>query len=70
MKDTTHPHIDDLIARVRGEYLEMPGLRLTCGQASRLWAVDSQTCQQLLRRLMDARFLRCTPDGSYSRADA
>lgn len=70
MKQTTHTHMDDLLARVRGEYLEMPGLRLSCKQASRLWAVDPQTCQQLLRALADVRFLRCTSDGIYSRADA
>ena len=70
MKHTTHAHMDDLLARVRGEYLEMPGLRLTCQQAILLWAVDAQTCQKLLHALADVRFLRRTPDGIYSRADA
>jgi len=61
--------IDDLIRRVRGEYLEMPGLRLTSAQASRLWGLDSQTCQKLLRTLTKTAFLTCTEDGHYRRAE-
>ena len=29
--------------RIRGEFLEMPGLRLTSAQAARLWHVDAAT---------------------------
>src|SRR5690349_3068944 len=29
--------LTDLSSRIRGEYREMPGLRLTVSQASRLW---------------------------------
>ena len=70
MKDPSHESIDDLIRRVRGEYLEMPGLRLTHDQATRLWGLDSRTCQKLLHTLLDARFLTCTSDGRYSRAES
>jgi hypothetical protein len=70
MKDALHRSIDDLIRRVRGEYLEMPGLRLTSDQASRLWGLDATTCQRLLHTLLDARFLACAPDGRYSRAES
>ncbi len=69
MKTAVHQSIDDLIRRVRSEYLEMPGLRLTSGQASRLWGLDSRTCQRLLDTLMDARFLMRTTDGRYIRAE-
>jgi hypothetical protein len=69
MKDTLHQSIDDLIRRVRSEYLEMPGLRLTHDQASRLWGLDSSTCQKLLHTLLDARFLTCT-DGRYGRPES
>jgi hypothetical protein len=55
---------------VRGEYLEMPGLRLTRDQATRLWGLDSRTCQNLLHTLLDARFLICTADGRYSGAES
>ena len=60
--------IDDrLLQRVYGEFLEMPGLRLTCQQAQRLWGLDEPTCRELLDFLVDARFL-CRPTrGAYSR---
>ena len=69
MNDAMPHPFDDLVRRVRGEYLEMPGLRLTRDQASRLWGVDVPTCQELLRLLLDAQFLTCTPDGRYRRAE-
>jgi hypothetical protein len=37
--------------RIRGEFLEMPGLRLTPRQASRLWAVDASTSEFVLDSL-------------------
>jgi hypothetical protein len=70
MNDSRHQSIDDLIPRIRAEYLEMPGLRLTSAQASRLWGLDSRTCQRLLHTLVDAYFLTCTPDGMYRRAES
>jgi hypothetical protein len=45
---------------VYSEFLEMPGLRLTCRQAQRLWGLDAPTCSQLLEFLVDAKFL-CRP---------
>ena len=47
-----------LEARVRGEYLEMPGQRLTTEQASRLWGVDERVSAAVLDRLVEARFLK------------
>lgn len=70
MKDIKQPSIGDLIERVRSEFLEMPGLQLTCAQASRLWAVDPETCQRLLTVLLAVRFLRYSRDGRYSRAES
>jgi len=66
MKDMAHQSMIHLLRRVRAEYLEMPGLKLTSTQASRLWALDSETCQRLLDALVDARFLKSSRDGSYS----
>ena len=57
--------IDDLLNRVRGEFREMPGLRLTVSQARRLWHVDEDTCQTLLDHLVDERFLCRNADGAY-----
>ena len=58
---------DYMLRRIRGEYLEMPGLRLTRRQAQRLWGLDEHTCAQLLDSLTEARFLHRKDDGTYSR---
>jgi hypothetical protein len=56
------PAFDEaLLQRVYGEFLEMPGLRLTRPQAQRLLGLDESTCAQLLEWLVDAKFL-CRPD--------
>jgi len=55
-----------LLSRIRGEYREMPGLRLTFTQACRLWQLDGPTCHQVLEKLLGERFLQRTPDGSYT----
>jgi hypothetical protein len=57
-----------LLTRIRGEYLEMPGLRLTADQATRLWGLDPAECQELLDRLVGTQFLKRTRDGAYQRA--
>lgn len=59
----------DVLVRVRGEYSEMPGLRLTLAQARRLWDLDTCACESVLRELVDAKFLRCAPDGTFVRFD-
>lgn len=56
-----------LLRRVNSEFLEMPGLRLTCRQAQRLWGLDERTCAQLLQRLVDVKFLCCSGNGMYTR---
>ena len=58
---------DRLLQRVCGEFLEMPGLRLTCKQAQRLWGLDEPTCRELLEYLVDAEFLRHSGPGMYAR---
>ncbi len=59
---------DMLLHRIRGEFVEMPGLRLTGDQAARLWHLDPTHVTSLLRSLVDARFLDRTVDGAYRRA--
>jgi hypothetical protein len=63
----TRPDRDLLLRRVRGEYLEMPGLRLTTAQAQRLWTVDGTTCESVLNALVEAKFLARTRDGAFVR---
>ena len=56
-----------LLTRIRGEYLEMPGLRLTVGQAQRLCGIERRLCQTLLDALVDEEFLCIKSDGCYAR---
>jgi hypothetical protein len=56
---------DALVARVRGEYGEMPGLRLTVAQACRLWHVDASTCEMLFGQLVREGFLYKTDTSAY-----
>ena len=59
----------DVLQRVQGEFLEMPGLRLSEPQARRLWGLDAEQCRALLGALVDAKFLLRTCDGAFVRAD-
>ena len=60
---------DDALRRVQGEFLEMPGLRLTVPQARRLWGLDAASCDVLLGALVEAKFLFRTRDGAFMRVD-
>jgi hypothetical protein len=59
------PRLELLVARVRGEYGEMPGLRVTAAQASWLWQVEGPTCEVLLDHLVEEGFLRRRTNGYY-----
>jgi hypothetical protein len=59
--------MENLLRRIQGEFLEMPGLRLTRGQAERLWGLYQQTCTDVLASLVVEKFLVCAADGRYSR---
>lgn len=61
------PPIGDLLQRIKSEYLEMPGLRLSPCQAHRLWGIDPNVCDALLAALVDAGFLDRTRDGAFVR---
>jgi hypothetical protein len=58
---------DHLLNRVRAEFLEMPGLRLTFQQTQRLCGIERAMCQWTLDTLVDAKFLSITPKGAYAR---
>lgn len=57
-----------LANRVQSEFIEMPGLKLTLSQASRLWNLDTATCQQVIDALVESAFLRWTVGGTIVRA--
>lgn len=56
---------EQLLARVRGEYAEMPGLRVTPAQACRLWQLDLATCEELFAQLVREGFLFRTDSGFF-----
>lgn len=53
--------------RVRSEYLEMPGMRLTRRQVQRLCGIDPALCDAILDSMVESRFLCVKPDGTYAR---
>ena len=59
--------MNELVGRIRAEFLEMPGLRLTVTQASRLWGLDEGACRRVIDVLIGASFLRWTPGGTLAR---
>ena len=54
---------ETLARRVREEFREMPGLRLTLAQASWLWGLELHVCRALIESLVACAFLRWTPGG-------
>jgi len=59
-----------LVDRIRSEFSEMPGLRLTLLQARRLFALDIVTCSSALSALQACGFLAQTRDGAFIMAGA
>lgn len=64
------PALDEIIptlaVRVRGEYEEMPGLRLTVAQTARLFGLAPEVAYAVLDDLHRASVLNCTERGTYS----
>jgi hypothetical protein len=56
--------------RVRHEFIEMPGLRLTARQAARLWGLDPPACDNVIELLVQSAFLRWTTAGTVARVEA
>ena len=55
------------LERIRAEFLEIPGLRLTVEQTRRLCGVEPDLCEAVLDALVDAKFLRLMRDNTYMR---
>jgi hypothetical protein len=62
--------LEIVVRRVREEFKEMPGLRLTLAQATRLWGLDHDMCRQVIESLVAAAFLRWTAAGAVTRAES
>jgi len=59
--------IEEVVSRLRAEFLEMPGMRLTAEQVQRLCGLERTVCQIVLEALVDVQFLRVSGDGHYAR---
>jgi len=69
MPDADADAFELLVERVRCEFLEMPGLRLTLPQAARLWGLDLPSCEAVVDVLIQCEFLRRTASGAVARLD-
>lgn len=58
-----------ILHRVRSEFAEMPGLRLTPEQATRLWGLEREACVAVIEALVASAFLRRTPSGAVTRSE-
>jgi hypothetical protein len=59
--------LERIVYRIREEFREMPGLRLTPAQATRLWGLEDKTCAAVIDRLVASDYLRWTDTGSVTR---
>jgi hypothetical protein len=59
--------LNGIVQRVRSEFLEMPGLRLTPAQARRLWNLEGDLCHAVIEALVAEAFLRWTATGAVTR---
>ena len=58
------------MARIRAEYLEMPGMSLTLEQVQRLCGIERSMCKMVLDSLVAMKFLYRRADGTYTRLTA
>ena len=65
----SEPTWTSTITRVRGEFDEMPGLRLTLEQARALLGLPEPASGWVLERLANDGFLVRTPQGVYMRRE-
>ncbi len=56
-----------LLWRISVEYQDMPGLRLTLGQAQRLFGLREDICVRVFNALVQARTLCLNANGAYAR---
>ena len=59
------PRIVDAVQRLKGIFLEMPGIQLSMADATRLSGLERPVCRIVLEALEDARFLKRRQDGIF-----
>jgi len=68
MTSTVHDASDHIISAIRGEFDEMPGMKLTREQICRLWRLEHQEAERVIHSLMTSGFLRRDQRNRYGRA--
>ena len=61
--DRSYDRMAALRVRVQKEFQDLPGLRLTRWQAARLWNLELDECDVVLKHLVAAKVLRQTREG-------
>jgi hypothetical protein len=61
------PTFDEALSRLRGAFLEMPGVQLTLHDAAKLTGLEHDLCCAIIGALEDARFLHRRRNGSFVR---
>ncbi len=57
--------LDDWLSLIRGEFEEVPDLRVTLQQATLQWNLELRDLEVIMETFVDVGFLRRTSDGSY-----
>ena len=61
--------LEPVLQRIRSEFHESPGLRLTHWQFQRLWNLDPTQARLVIEQLVQTRFLRGARDGTFVRCE-
>jgi hypothetical protein len=59
--------VKEALSRIRNEFTEMPEMKLTMPQVSRLLCLPTAACEVALATLVDTGFLIRTENGSFVR---
>jgi hypothetical protein len=62
--------LQEVVTRIRMEYVEMPDMKLTFAQARRLWDLPIDLCEAALAALVANGFLEQSADGRFLRTRA
>jgi len=55
----------NLTQRIREEFEDAPGLRISAAEAAQFWGLDVPTSEEVLTRLRETGFLSKGVDGRY-----
>jgi hypothetical protein len=61
---------ETLVARIKSEFNESPGMCLTLRQGARLWGIPPEECARVVDRLVQEDFLRWTRNGELVRSES